>query len=147
MTLTADRRVELLAGRALFADVDADGMERIAARAVEVDFPADHVIARQGEIGTGFFVIAERRRPGRSATARSSPGSARASSSGSCRCSTGGRASRRSSPTARRPASPSRRGTSRPSLREEPGVALAVVRGLARRLRDLTEGPPSLSRR
>jgi len=25
---------------------------------VEIDFVADHVIARQGEIGTGFFVIA-----------------------------------------------------------------------------------------
>ena len=57
MTLTADRRVELLAKAGLFADVDADGMARIAARAVEVDFPADHVIARQGEIGTGFFVV------------------------------------------------------------------------------------------
>ena len=32
-------------------------MDRIAAVAVEVDFPADHVIARQGDIGTGFFVI------------------------------------------------------------------------------------------
>ena len=34
-------------------------MERIAAVAVEVDFPADHVIARQGEIGTGFFVVVD----------------------------------------------------------------------------------------
>ena len=33
-------------------------MERIAERTIEVEFPADHVIARQGEIGTGFFVIA-----------------------------------------------------------------------------------------
>ena len=57
MTLTADRRVELLTRAALFADVDEDGMERIAARAIEVDFTADHVIARQGEIGTGFFVV------------------------------------------------------------------------------------------
>jgi CRP-like cAMP-binding protein len=32
-------------------------MGAIAAVAVEVEFPADHVIARQGEIGTGFFVI------------------------------------------------------------------------------------------
>ena len=57
MTLTRDRHVALLARARLFAGVDADGMERIAARAVEVDFPADHVIARQGEIGTGFFVV------------------------------------------------------------------------------------------
>ena len=57
MTLTRDRKSELLAGARLFDGVDADGMERIAAVAVQVDFPANHVIARQGEIGTGFFVI------------------------------------------------------------------------------------------
>ena len=34
-------------------------MDRIAAVAVEVEFPADHAIARQGEIGTGFFVIVD----------------------------------------------------------------------------------------
>ncbi len=43
----------------MFDGVDADGMDRIAAVAVEVEFPADHVIARQGEIGTGFFVIVD----------------------------------------------------------------------------------------
>jgi CRP-like cAMP-binding protein len=30
----------------------------IAARMVEVEFPKDHVIARQGEVGTGFFLVA-----------------------------------------------------------------------------------------
>ena len=35
------------------------GLERIAAVAVQVEFPADHVIARQGEIGTGFFVVVD----------------------------------------------------------------------------------------
>lgn len=58
MTLTRDRRIGLLAAAPLFAGVDADGIDRIADRAVEVDFPAGHVIVRQGEIGTGFFVIA-----------------------------------------------------------------------------------------
>lgn len=57
MTLTRDRKSELLSGARLFDGVDADGMERIAGVAVDVDFPADHVIARQGEIGTGFFVV------------------------------------------------------------------------------------------
>jgi CRP/FNR family transcriptional regulator, cyclic AMP receptor protein len=57
MTLTHQRRSELLSGAPLFDGVDADGMARISAVAVEVDFPADHVIARQGEIGTGFFII------------------------------------------------------------------------------------------
>src|ERR1700675_4923355 len=57
MTLTRDRRSALLAAARLFDGVEPAEMERIAAVAVEVDFPADHVIARQGEIGTGFFVI------------------------------------------------------------------------------------------
>lgn len=57
MTLSRDRKAALLATARLFDGVDPDGMDRIAAVAVEVDFPADHVIARQGEIGTGFFVV------------------------------------------------------------------------------------------
>jgi CRP-like cAMP-binding protein len=58
MTLTRDQRTELVASARLFAGVDADGLARIAERTVEVDFPTGHVIARQGEVGTGFFVIA-----------------------------------------------------------------------------------------
>jgi len=58
MTLTHDHRTELLARAPLLAGVDADGIARIAARVVEVDFPRDHVIARQGEVGTGFFLVA-----------------------------------------------------------------------------------------
>lgn len=57
MTLTRDRKSVLLSAARLFDGVDAEGMDRIAGVAVEVDFPADHVIARHGEIGTGFFVI------------------------------------------------------------------------------------------
>ena len=57
MTLTRDRKTELLSTARLFDGIDAEGMDQIAAVAVQVDFPADHVIARQGEIGTGFFVI------------------------------------------------------------------------------------------
>jgi CRP-like cAMP-binding protein len=57
MTLTRDRKTELLSAAHLFDGVDAEGMEQIAAVAVEVEFPTGHVIARQGEIGTGFFVI------------------------------------------------------------------------------------------
>ncbi len=58
MTLPTDRRTELLASTPLFAGVDPEGLERIGERTVEVAFPAGHVIARQGEVGTGFFVIA-----------------------------------------------------------------------------------------
>ncbi|MBA3236154.1 MAG: cyclic nucleotide-binding domain-containing protein [Chloroflexi bacterium] len=57
MTLTADHKTELLTGAHLFDGVDSQGMERIAAAAIQVDFEDDHVIARQGEIGTGFFII------------------------------------------------------------------------------------------
>ena len=57
MTLTRDRRTELLAAAPLLATVDADGLERIADRTVEVAFTDGHVIARQGEVGTGFFMI------------------------------------------------------------------------------------------
>ncbi len=58
MTLTSDRRAELLAATPLFADLDAAGMETVARRAIEVSFEDGHVIARQGDIGTGFFVVA-----------------------------------------------------------------------------------------
>jgi CRP/FNR family cyclic AMP-dependent transcriptional regulator len=57
MTLTQDRRAELLAGCPLFRGIDAEGLAMLAGRATQVDFPAGHVIARQGEIGTGFFVV------------------------------------------------------------------------------------------
>jgi len=57
MTLTHDRRAELLAACPLFRGIDADGITHLAAVATPVDFPAGHVIARQGDIGTGFFVV------------------------------------------------------------------------------------------
>ena len=57
LTLTQDRRTELLAACRLFSGVASPDLAAVADRAVEVDFPANHVIARQGEIGTGFFLI------------------------------------------------------------------------------------------
>jgi CRP-like cAMP-binding protein len=61
VTLTIDRRTELLGGCPLFGGVAANDLLAIGDRALEVDFPADHVIARQGEIGTGFFVVVDGR--------------------------------------------------------------------------------------
>ena len=131
MTLTLDRKTELLAAARLFDGVDADGMDRIAARAVEVDFPADHVIARQGEIGTGFFVVvsggARVVRDGET-IATLGPGDFFGELSvldGRPRDRPGRR--RRS----RRPASRSRPGTSKPSCSRSRRVALAILRGLA----------------
>ena len=57
MSLSAPRRAELLAACPLFRGVGQEGIAALAGRATEVDFPAGHVIARQGEIGTGFFVV------------------------------------------------------------------------------------------
>jgi CRP/FNR family transcriptional regulator, cyclic AMP receptor protein len=61
VTLSLDRRSELLAGCQLFHGIDADGLAALATKAAQVEFPAGHVIARQGEIGTGFFVVIEGR--------------------------------------------------------------------------------------
>jgi CRP/FNR family cyclic AMP-dependent transcriptional regulator len=60
-TLTQDHRAELLARAPLLSGVDADGIAMIAQRVVEVEFAKDHVIARQGEVGTGFFLVASGR--------------------------------------------------------------------------------------
>jgi len=57
MPLSQDRKGELIAATPLFDGVDGDGLARIAGRAIEVEYPAGGVIARQGEIGTGFFII------------------------------------------------------------------------------------------
>jgi CRP/FNR family cyclic AMP-dependent transcriptional regulator len=57
MTLTHDRRAELLVGCPLFKGIDRAGLAGLVELATAVDFPAGHVIARQGEIGTGFFVV------------------------------------------------------------------------------------------
>ncbi len=57
MTLTHDRRAELLVACELFKGIDATGLAGLAEVATPVDFPPGHVIARQGDIGTGFFVV------------------------------------------------------------------------------------------
>jgi len=61
VTISLDRRTQLLAGCPLFRGIDAEGLDALAARATQVEFPAGHVIARQGEIGTGFFVVIDGR--------------------------------------------------------------------------------------
>jgi CRP/FNR family cyclic AMP-dependent transcriptional regulator len=57
MTLTRDRRCELLGQCRLFEGINDDDLDAVADRAAEVTFPAGRVIARQGEVGTGFFVV------------------------------------------------------------------------------------------
>jgi CRP/FNR family transcriptional regulator, cyclic AMP receptor protein len=140
MTLTQDRRATLLAAAPLFAEVDGAGMDRIAERAVEVEFAANHVIARQGEIGTGFFVIVS--------------GGARVVRDGAviARLGSGDFFGELSVLDGRpRVAQVIADGPTtclalaswdfEAVIRDQPAVALAVMRGLARRLRDRTEGP------
>ena len=61
MTLTADRRAELIGGCPLFTGLGSGDLAAVAAVAIEVEFPADRVIAREGEIGTGFFIVVDGR--------------------------------------------------------------------------------------
>jgi CRP/FNR family transcriptional regulator, cyclic AMP receptor protein len=138
MTLTRDRVAELLSAARLFDGVDAEGMDRIAAVAVQVDFPGDHVIARQGEIGTGFFVIVT--------------GAARVVRDGVTIATIGpgdffgelsvldGRP-RTAQVIAEGPTTCLALASwdFEAVLLDQPGVTLAILRGLASRLRDLTE--------
>ena len=57
MSLTRERTTQLLSETRLFSGVDAEGLARISEQITELDVPADRVIARQGEIGTGFFIV------------------------------------------------------------------------------------------
>ena len=57
MTLAHDRRTELLAECPLFSGAEPDDLTSLARTATEVTFPRGRVIARQGEVGTGFFVV------------------------------------------------------------------------------------------
>ena len=57
MTLTADHRAALIGACPLFQGLVPVDLDAVAAAAIEVEFPAERVIARQGEIGTGFFIV------------------------------------------------------------------------------------------
>lgn len=57
MALTADRRAALIGACPLFQGLVPADLEAVAAASIEVEFPAERVIARQGEIGTGLFII------------------------------------------------------------------------------------------
>jgi CRP-like cAMP-binding protein len=57
MALSVDDKVQLLGGVQLFAEVGPEGLRHVAERCVEVAYPAGRWIVRQGEVGTGFFLI------------------------------------------------------------------------------------------
>jgi CRP/FNR family transcriptional regulator, cyclic AMP receptor protein len=137
MTLTADRRAELIGGCPLFAGLGPGDLSAVAAAAIEVDFPAERVIAREGEIGTGFFIIVEGRvRVTRSGAvvARLGPGEF----FGELSVLDGGpRVAQVVAETPTRCLALASWDFER-VLREEPGVALAVLRVVAARLRNVT---------
>jgi CRP-like cAMP-binding protein len=56
--LTEEERATLLREVGLFQGVDDEGLAAVAARVTEIAFDAGRTIVRQGEIGTGFFLIA-----------------------------------------------------------------------------------------
>lgn len=138
MTLTQDRRHELLAATPLFAGVDDAGLAAVADRAIAVDFPDGHVIARQGDVGTGFFIVASGQadviRDGK-VIASNGPGGFFGELSV-----LDGRP-RNAQVVAHGPTTCLALASwdFEAVVLQEPKVALAILRGLAGRLRDLTE--------
>jgi CRP/FNR family cyclic AMP-dependent transcriptional regulator len=138
MTLTHDRRTELLAGCPLFRGIDAAGLAGLADLATSVDFPAGHVIARQGEIGTGFFVVIDgmvRVVRGGSVVARLGPGEFFGE------LSVLDRMPRNASVVADSPTTCLALASwdFEKVLLEQPALTLAILRGVAQRLRDATD--------
>jgi CRP-like cAMP-binding protein len=57
MTVSTDDRLDLLRKVDLFSGVEPHHLEQIAERVIEVDFAPGQQIVREGDVGTGFFVI------------------------------------------------------------------------------------------
>lgn len=60
-SLSQDERIALLRGVELFRGVADDGLAAIVEKVSDVTFEAGRTIVRQGEVGTGFFLIASGR--------------------------------------------------------------------------------------
>jgi CRP-like cAMP-binding protein len=135
--LAAAQRESLIGACPLFTGLDESGLAAVSAAAVEVDFPADRVIAREGEIGTGLFIIGGGRvrvmRDGQ-AIAHLGPGEF----FGELSVLDGG--PRNATVITDEPTTCLALATwdAERVLREQPGVALTVLRVLARRLREAT---------
>ncbi len=137
MTLTTDDRAELLSHVALFAALDDRERATIAGRTVDVTFEAGQPMVRQGEIGTGFFLIVSgsaRVLRGGAETARLGPGDFFGE------LSVLDREPRIATVVADEPTlclALASWDLDR-LLREEPGIAVALLRGVAGRLRSVS---------
>jgi CRP-like cAMP-binding protein len=135
MPLAASNREAIISACPLFKGLDADGAAAISRVAVEVEFPAEHPIARQGEIGSGMFIVVDGRvrvlRDGQVIT-HLGPGEF----FGELSVLDG--APRNATVTADEPTTCLAIATwdAERVMREEPGVALALLRVLAGRLRE-----------
>ena len=138
MTLTHDRRAELLAACPLFKGIDPAGLAAVADLATSVDFPSGHVVARQGEIGTGFFIVIEGRvrvvRDGE-VVARLGPGEFFGELSVLDRMPRNATVSAEVSTTCLALAA----WDFEKILLEQPALTLSILRGVAARLREVTE--------
>jgi CRP/FNR family cyclic AMP-dependent transcriptional regulator len=56
---TRDTKVEALRSAPLFEGLSDKELEEIAIRTEDLDFPAGHVLCREGELGSEFYVIME----------------------------------------------------------------------------------------
>lgn len=138
MPIAASRREALVSGCRLFGGLDAAGVAAVAAAAIEVEFAPERVIAREGEIGTGLFLIAE----GSVRVVRDGRVIARLGQGeffGELSVLDG--APRNASVVADEPTTLLALATwdAERVLRERPGVALALLRVLAARLREAIE--------
>ena len=59
MALTDEQKAKLLSDVPLFAGISGESMSRLAAVAGEQEFAAGQFIVRQGQVGTGLYVIVE----------------------------------------------------------------------------------------
>jgi CRP/FNR family cyclic AMP-dependent transcriptional regulator len=57
MAMTKAQKTKLLRGVSLFAGLGARALSAIAERVEVIDFPGGRFIVRQGQIGTGFYLI------------------------------------------------------------------------------------------
>jgi hypothetical protein len=138
VALTASEKSDLLDRVDLFKGLGGVPLSAIADRSVEVEFPAGRQIARQGEVGTGFFLIVE--------------GTATVSRDGEHLATLGpgdffgelsllDRQPRIATVTAEGPTICLAIASwdFEALLEEQPKLAIAILRGVARRLRDVTD--------